>query len=143
MSYKAMDFVFEQDIKDPLCKFVLLTIAKHADETMRCFPSIARIAMLTGLSKSTVKVKLNALEAAGWLKVSRRSKAGKRQTSIYTIQKQNNLIGRDTAIEYINTNTNNNIYNISFSIAETRPTNSQEQKKELLELARQSLREKD
>lgn len=137
MSYKAMDFVFDQDIKDPLCKFVLLTIAKHSDEAMRCFPSIARIAKLTGLSRSTVKVKLNALEEAGWVRVTRRAKDGKRQTSIYTLQKPNNLIGRQTTIEYIN----NNIYNLSLSMADTRPTNLQEQEKELLELARQSLQE--
>jgi len=140
MSYKAMDFVFDQDIKDPLCKFVLLTIAKHSDEAMRCFPSIARIAKLTGLSRSTVKVKLNALEEAGWVRVTRRAKDGKRQTSIYTLQKPNNLIGRQTAQEYINTNNNNNLY-ISLSMADTRPTNLQEQEKELLELARLSIQE--
>ena len=55
MSYKAMDLVFEQHIADPQAKFVLIAIAKHADDNMQAFPSMNRLALLTGaLSPSAI-----------------------------------------------------------------------------------------
>ena len=85
MSYRAMDLVYDMEVTDPVAKFVLLTIAKHADERMQCFPSMDRLASLTGLSPRTVQRKVTALRKDGFLSVSNRSIGGKRISNYYTI----------------------------------------------------------
>lgn len=87
MSYRAMDLVYDMHVTDPVAKFVLLTIAKHADEKMQCFPSMDRLASLTGLSPRTVQRKITALRKDGFLSVSNRSVGGKRTSNYYTISR--------------------------------------------------------
>lgn len=87
MSYRAMDLVYDMEVTDPVAKFVLLTIAKHADEKMQCFPSMDRLASLTGLSPRTVQRKITALRKDGFLSVSNRSIGGKRTSNYYTISR--------------------------------------------------------
>ena len=87
MSYRAMDLVYDMEVADPVAKFVLLTIAKHADEKMQCFPSMDRLASLTGLSSRTVQRKITALRKDGFLSVSNRSVGGKRTSNYYTISR--------------------------------------------------------
>jgi hypothetical protein len=87
MSYRAMDLVYDMQVTDPVAKFVLLTIAKHADERMQCFPSMDRLASLTGLSPRTVQRKVTALRKDGFLSVSNRSIGGKRTSNYYTISR--------------------------------------------------------
>ena len=87
MSYRAMDLVYDMQVADPVAKFVLLTIAKHADEKMQCFPSMDRLASLTGLSPRTVQRKITALRKDGFLSVSNRSVGGKRTSNYYTISR--------------------------------------------------------
>ena len=87
MSYRAMDLVYDMEVADPVAKFVLLTIAKHADERMQCFPSMDRLASLTGLSSRTVQRKVTALRKDGFLSVSNRSIGGKRISNYYTISR--------------------------------------------------------
>jgi len=86
MSYKAMDLVFEQHIADPQAKFVLIAIAKHADDNMQAFPSMNRLALLTGMSRRTVQRKINYLNQNGHLKVFNRSKGGKKTSNLYTVK---------------------------------------------------------
>jgi len=130
MSYRAMDWAFEQPIKDAGEKFVLIAIAKHADDNMQCYPSIARLSKLTGLATSTVKLKLKSLEQSGYLQVQRRRKNGRKTSNLYF------LIGRESAM---NISYNNNIYNnnISLFIAESRPT---KEKDELFQLAKLAMK---
>ena len=129
MSYKAMDWAFEQPIQDAGEKFVLIALAKHADDNLQCYPSIARLSKLTGLATSTVKLKLKSLEQSGYLQVQRRSKNGRKTSNLYF------LIGRESAI---NISYNNNIYNnISLFIAESRPT---KEKDELFQLAKLAMK---
>ena len=87
MSYRAMDLVYDMEVADPVAKFVLLTIAKHADEKMQRFPSMDRLASLTGLSPRTVQRKITALRKDGFLSVSNRSVGGKRTSNYYTISR--------------------------------------------------------
>ena len=89
MSYKAMDWVCEQPIADPTAKFVLLMIAKHADEQWQCYPSAARLAKLTGLDSRTVRRKVAALKKQGYLFISRRNNGGRQTSNLYTIHKPN------------------------------------------------------
>ena len=96
MSYKAMDWVCEQPIADPTAKFVLLMIAKHADEQWQCYPSAARLAKLTGLDSRTVQRKVAVLKKQGYLFVSRRNNGGRQTSNLYTIHKPNE--GRQSAV---------------------------------------------
>lgn len=89
MSYKAMDWVCEQPIADPTAKFVLLMIAKHADEQWQCYPSAARLAKLTGLDSRTVRRKVAVLKKQGYLFISRRNNGGRQTSNLYTIHKPN------------------------------------------------------
>ena len=123
MSYGAMDWAFEQPIKDAGEKFVLIALAKHADDNMQCYPSIARLAKLTGFSASTVNLKIKALEQNGYLRVQRRSKNGKKTSNLYFLAVRQSVINisdnnggfYNIQLNFItNTNTNTNtpfIYN--------------------------------
>jgi len=133
MSYKAMDWVCEQPIADPTAKFVLLMIAKHADEQWQCFPSAARIAKLTGLDSRTVQRKVAALKKQGYLFVSRRNNGGRQTSNLYTIHKPNE--GRQSAAPAtatcrpinISTNKSDNISS-SITTAERHPSKEEDEK---------------
>jgi len=91
MSYKAMDLVYSMDIADPVAKFVLLTIAKHADDKMQAWPSAGRIGKLTGLSPRTVQRKIVELRKGGFLFVSSRRQDGKKTSNLYRVLKPKGL----------------------------------------------------
>lgn len=127
MSYGAMDWAFEQPIKDAGEKFVLIALAKHADDNMQCYPSVARLVKLTGFSASTVNLKIKALEQNGYIRVQRRSKNGKKTSNLYF------LVARESVI-----NISDNLYNnISLFITEPRSTS---EKDELLQLAKLAMK---
>jgi len=85
MSYKAMDWAFEQDCGDAVAKLVLVTLAKHADDKGQCFPSVSRVALLANTTPRTVHRKLNELKKAGLITVKSRGKDGKKTSNIYTM----------------------------------------------------------
>lgn len=85
MSYKAMDWAFEQDCGDAGSKLVLLAIAKHVDGSNKAFPSVARIAKLCNMSTRTVHRKLGELAKAGLVTVKNRGKEGKKTSNLYTL----------------------------------------------------------
>lgn len=65
---------------------VLIAIAAHADREGRAFPSLARIAKLTGIDRRGLHQEIAALVAVGLLRVEARcSKSGDRASNIYTI----------------------------------------------------------
>jgi biotin operon repressor len=98
MSYKAMDLVYSMDIADPVAKFVLLTIAKHADDKMQAWPSAGRIGKLTGLSPRTVQRKIVELRKGGFLFVSSRRQDGKKTSNLYRVLKPKGLRQSDVTI---------------------------------------------
>ena len=86
MSYKAMDWAFEQPIKDAGLKIVLLCICKHANDEQEAWPSMRRIAQLTGLSARTVVRKIAELEAANYITKQRRfGKNGHLANNVYKV----------------------------------------------------------
>jgi|DEB0MinimDraft_10_1074344.scaffolds.fasta_scaffold137560_2 DNA-binding transcriptional regulator YhcF (GntR family) len=110
MSYKAMDAVFDADIEDGLAKYVLLAIAKHADEQGECYPSMERLARLTGLSQRTVLRKIGWLEKAGYVSIKRRTVAGKKTSNLYSVR-----LAYGVATERrIKISDNTSLYSISF-----------------------------
>ncbi len=67
MSVQAMTWALEQqDVVDAHARHVLLCLANYADQDGRAaFPSIARLALDTGLSVRTVQYRLRELEQLG------------------------------------------------------------------------------
>ena len=110
MSYKAMDAVFDADIEDGLAKYVLLAIAKHADEQGECYPSMERLARLTGLSQRTVLRKIGWLEKAGYVSIQRRTKAGKKTSNLYSVRLAHGVVTESR------NNRSSNISSMSFYI---------------------------
>lgn len=105
-----MDAVFDADIEDGLAKYVLLAIAKHADEQGECYPSGERLAKLTGLSRRTVLRKIDWLEKAGYLSIQRRTNAGKKTSNLYSVTLSLGVVTHS----HINISYNKSLY--SFSI---------------------------
>ena len=64
MSYKLVDAVINHDIGDGLAKFVLIALARFANESGQCFPSINTLCKITHLSRQTVITKIKWLCAA-------------------------------------------------------------------------------
>lgn len=56
---------------DPTTKLILLALAEHADSNGRCWPSIGRLAALTGLHRATVIRVLGRLETDGVIERTR------------------------------------------------------------------------
>lgn len=71
----------------PSAKAVYLALASHANyQTRKCWPSIGRIAGMTGLSDETVSRAMLELERHGWISRSvRRSKNGRWNGYLYVV----------------------------------------------------------
>lgn len=67
MSNPALTWAFKKDVKPAGRKFVLVALADFADENHSCFPSVDRLASMTGQSEKSVRDHLNALEEVGLL----------------------------------------------------------------------------
>jgi len=65
MSWKALDWATESDIRSPTTKFVLHLLANKADEDFSCYPSIHTLMTESGAGRSTVMRALKELEATG------------------------------------------------------------------------------
>src|SRR6056300_562528 len=92
MSIKRISAVFDMQIDDPVAKFILVILADHYNEsTGECWPSIDRIATISGCSKSTVIRKLKWLETTGRITRQKRYK----RSDLYNIIWGDNLSGQN------------------------------------------------
>ena len=86
MSIKAVSWAFDQQIKDPLAKLVLIAVADHINEsTGNAWPSVERLEHMTCASRSTVLRKLKLLETSGFLQRQKRFN----KTDVYSL----NMVG--------------------------------------------------
>jgi len=85
MSFKLVESAFDAPVADPQAKLVLLAIARHADKRGSCYPSAARLMVVTGLSKASVYRKISYLEKHGFIRVTRRGKDGKKTSNLYRL----------------------------------------------------------
>ena len=85
MSFKLVESAFDAPVADPQAKLVLLAIARHADKRGSCYPSAARLMVVTGLSKASVYRKIGYLEKHGFIRVTRRGKDGKKTSNLYRL----------------------------------------------------------
>jgi hypothetical protein len=67
MSWKALDWATESDIRSPTTKFVLHLLANKADEDFSCYPSIGTLMAESGAGRSTVMRALKELESKGFI----------------------------------------------------------------------------
>jgi len=107
MSIKAVSWAFDQQIKDPLAKLVLIAVADHINEsTGDAWPSVERLEQMTCASRSTVLRKLKMLETSGFLQRTKRYN----KTDVYSL----NLVGvtqtgvTQTPLEVSHRHTNHN-----------------------------------
>jgi len=85
VSFKLVESAFDAPVSDPQAKLVLLAIARHADKRGSCYPSAARLMVVTGLSKASVYRKISYLEKHGFIRVTRRGKDGKKTSNLYRL----------------------------------------------------------
>jgi len=114
MSFKLVERAFDAPVADPQAKLVLLAIARHADKRGSCYPSAARLMVVTGLSKASVYRKISYLEKHGFIRVTRRGKDGKKTSNLYHLllshsETKVSLCEPLTSQEHIN-NISSNIY---------------------------------
>jgi len=83
VSFKLVESAFDAPVADPQAKLVLLAIARHADKRGSCYPSAARLMVVTGLSKASVYRKISYLEKHGFIRVTRRWGTGKNTSNLY------------------------------------------------------------
>jgi hypothetical protein len=67
MSWKALDWATESDIRSPTTKFILHLLANKADEEFSCYPSIRTLMAESGAGRSTVLRALKQLEDDGFI----------------------------------------------------------------------------
>ncbi len=72
MSRIATDWVWSREIKPASAKLVLLALARYADESFECFPSIDELSKYTGLSRRTIFNSIDILSEMSLLRKERR-----------------------------------------------------------------------
>lgn len=65
--FSMMADAMRLDIKDPLAKWLLVTLCDYANEQGECWPSTFTLARRTGMGRSTVAKKLNVLIDDGYV----------------------------------------------------------------------------
>lgn len=71
MSIKIMDQVFDLKGVTPTEKLILLSLADHADESGRCYPSIDRLSLRTCLSERALQVNIRTLTQKGFITIAK------------------------------------------------------------------------
>ncbi len=95
MAYKLVDYVINNDIGDAIAKLVLIALARFANESGACFPSIATLCRVTHLSHATVCRKLGWLEEQGY--IHRNTRAGVSTRYILLVSQRDTPVShRDT-----------------------------------------------
>ena len=83
--FNMLQYVNSDRRLTPAASRVAFWLTHHLDrETHMCWPSIERLARLTGLDKKTVRQAIYDLEAAGYIEVMREH----RKVNIYTMLEQ-------------------------------------------------------
>ena len=65
--FSMMADAMRLDIKDPLAKWLLVTLCDYANDQGECWPSTFTLARRTSMGRSTVAKKLNALIDDGYI----------------------------------------------------------------------------
>lgn len=85
MSLRYLVAAFAAQVGNPSRKLVLLKLADNANDSGVCWPSLQYVAEQTELSRDSVKRHIKDLEAAGMIKITRRSEDGVNLPSVYEL----------------------------------------------------------
>ena len=145
MSFKLVESAFDAPVADPQAKLVLLAIARHADKRGSCYPSAARLMVVTGLSKASVYRKIGYLEKHGFIRVTRRGKDGKKTSNLYRLLLSQSETGQshtETKVSHTEPLTSHEpVNNISCNVYDSDRDNETEQDP-FLDLAKKALKGK-
>ena len=84
---ERFDWVFAQRIDSPTQRLVLLALVAHdMPGGQGIFPSIDRLATMTGLGRRAVIYALDGLRDAGWIERSKVRRRGRQGSNEYTIR---------------------------------------------------------
>lgn len=75
MSHHASTWAWDQDVRNPRHKLLLVKLADSANDDGVCWPSLRTLAKHTGISKSALSRAARALEAAGLLRIQETTKS--------------------------------------------------------------------
>lgn len=92
MSIRAIKWAYSLKLPSTT-KFVLVTLAEHADDDGECWPLQTRIAEMTGLTDRAVRYVIHGLKASGLLK----SSGGKGRSSTFFLSLETTEIDQPTA----------------------------------------------
>lgn len=95
MSVRALTWSFNLRLQDMAAKAVLHALADHADESGKCWPSLARIARFAGCSESTARRALQRIEALGIV----RREAREGQSDIFHLNSEWDPLQADTPVK--------------------------------------------
>ncbi|MCG7973093.1 MAG: helix-turn-helix domain-containing protein [Candidatus Thiodiazotropha taylori] len=95
MSNFAITWAYDQDIKNPQAKFVLVTLANHANKDGNCYPGIATLTKKTGMHRSTVIRHIGTLINEKFIsKVVRPGDGSGRKSNLYQLNLGVDNIGK-------------------------------------------------
>ncbi|MCG7932746.1 MAG: helix-turn-helix domain-containing protein [Candidatus Thiodiazotropha lotti] len=95
MSISAITWAYDQAIKNPQAKFVLVTLANHADKGGACFPGIDTLSRKTGMHRSTVIRHIGTLINEKFIsKVVRSGDGSGRKSNLYQLNLGVDNIGK-------------------------------------------------
>ena len=83
MSVKIMSAVWECEGLDASERLVMLSLADHADDMGRCYPSISRLCQRTSMSDRGIQKVIGRLVERGFITV--KASAGQGGANIYTL----------------------------------------------------------
>lgn len=88
MSAKATFWAWEQEVKNPSAKLVLLKLADNANDKGLCWPSFTYLSNHTGFNDRTIKRHIKTLAEAGLILITRRKSKdnpSKNETNLYKL----------------------------------------------------------
>lgn len=89
MSIEALNWAWEQSCPNPTAKLVLMALADHANGDGECWPSMKRVAEITGVSARQISTHIKDLEALGYVtKADRRRRDGQYRGWDYVVNFQ-------------------------------------------------------
>ncbi len=83
MSIRVMSEVWDDEELSPTEKFILISLADHADDQGYCYPSVARLVKRTGFSERTVQTAVKRLCEVGKLRIDQN--AGPKGCNLFTV----------------------------------------------------------